>query len=305
LKSVTAILLETEQMPVLHTELNLSQQVYDGFVKPLLQTPPGGYPQEPDPSPVLPERERLQFTRVFSGHIQAGSSQEITIQIDAGVAVASFALYDTTRSLAVSVRGASGNVIELSPENNGVVVVDDPASLIYLGYGFQNPGPGAWNVSLLSTNETPESGADYALTAYFVGGVELNAQSSTLLPRVNEIVRFNASLDLGGQPVDLEEAQAEIRGPDGSLEALPLRISAGQAVADWKPRAPGLYGVTLRVAGLTAEGAPVERTAFLSVEAQPLESLTGLAWGLSAAAILAAGLLSAVGLRKWRRARAP
>ena len=305
LKSVTAILLETEQMPVLHTELNLSQQVFDGFVKPLLQTPPGGYPQEPDPSPVLPERERLQFTRVFSGHIQAGSSQEITIQIDAGVAVASFALYDTTRSLAVSVRGASGNVIELSPENNGLVVVDDPASLIYLGYGFQNPGPGAWNVSLLSTNETPESGADYALTAYFVGGVELNAQSSTLLPRVNENVRFNASLDLGGQPVDLEEAQAEIRGPDGSLEALPLRISAGQAVADWKPRAPGLYGVTLRVAGLTADGAPVERTAFLSVEAQPLESLTGLARGLSAAAILAVGLLSAVGLRKWRRARAP
>jgi pimeloyl-ACP methyl ester carboxylesterase len=305
LQSVTAISLEAEQMPVLHTELNQSQQVFDEFVKPLLQTLPGGYPQEPDPTAVLPERERLQFTRVFSGHIQAGSSQEITIQIEPGVAVASFALYDTTRSLAVSVRGASGNVIELSPENNGLVVVDDPASLIYLGYGFQNPRPGTWDVNLLATNETPEGGADYALTAYFVGGADLNAQSSTLLPRVNEIVRFTASLDLGGQPVDLEEAEAEIRGPDGSVEAVPLGISAGQGEVDWKPKATGVYGVELRVAGLTADGSRVERTAFLTVEAQPREGLTGLAWGLSAAAILAVGLLSVVGLRKWRRARAP
>jgi pimeloyl-ACP methyl ester carboxylesterase len=300
LQSVTAIHLEAEQMPVLHTDLNQSEQVFNGFVKAWLQTPPGGFPQEPDPSPISPVGERLQFTRVFSGHMEAGSSRELTIQIDPGVSVASFALYDTTRSLEVSVKGASGNTIELSPEKNGLVVVKDPEALIYLGYGFQDPKPGVWQVSLLTTSETPESGADYALTAHFVGGAELNARLSTFLPRVNENVQLSASLDLGGQAIRLDEAHAEIRSPDGSNERVALEITGRQAQASWKPESPGLHGVDLQVAGLAPDGTQVERAAFLAVEAQPGEGLTRRTLGLGAAFLVALGLMATLGLRRRR-----
>lgn len=304
LQSVTAISLEAEQMPVLHTDLNQSEQVFNGFVRARLQTPPGGFPQESDPSPMLPAGERLQFTRVFSGHIEAGSSRELTIQIDPGVSVASFALYDTTRSLQVSVKGASGNTIELSPEKNGLVVVKDPQALIYLGYGFQDPKPGAWQVTLLTTAETPESGADYALTAHFAGGAELDARLSTFLPRVNENVQLSASLDLGGQAIRLDDAHAEIRNPDGSNETVALEITDGQAQASWKPEAPGLYGVDLQAVGLAPDGTQVERTAFLAVEAQPGQALTRRTLGLGAAFTVALGLLATLGFRRRRHSRA-
>jgi len=52
----------------------------------------------------------------------------VTLNIDQ-VAVASFALYDPTRSLTVTVRGASGNVIALDAARNGLIEVDDPATL--------------------------------------------------------------------------------------------------------------------------------------------------------------------------------
>lgn len=303
LQSVTAIPLETEEMPVLHTDLNRSEQVFSAFVKARLQTPPGEFWQEPDPPSIPSAGERLQFTRIFSGHIPAGSNQEITIQIDPGVSVASFALYDTTRSLQVSVKGASGNTIELSPEKNGLVVVEDREALLYLGYGFQDPKPGAWRINLLATSETPESGADYALTAYFLGGAELRSELSTFLPKVNQIVQLNTSLELGGEALELDDAHAEIRNPDGSMDTVALGITDGQAQASWKPEAAGLYGVDLRVTGLTPDGTPVERTAFLAVETEPGEGLTRRTLGLGAAFIVALVSLLMVSIRKRLRSR--
>ena len=174
-ESVTAIPLQATQLPILHIELNTSREVFDQFVMPLLEQPAGAFHAEPDPAPPGSNQETLQFTRVYTGHIAAGASQEVIIPIDAGVSVASFALYDTTRTISVTVTGATGNVIALSPEKNGLVVVKDPATLFYLGYGFQNPRAGVWRVRLQATHQTPSSGADYALTAHFAGGATLKA----------------------------------------------------------------------------------------------------------------------------------
>lgn len=303
LQSVAAIPLDVNQMPVLHTELNQSELVFDEFVGPRLQTPPEGFPQEPDyalpPSPQKP----LQFTRLVSGHIDAGSSQEVTIQIDPGVSVASFSLYDTTRSLAVSVTGASGNTIELSAEKNGLVVVKDPQALFYLGYGFQDPKPGAWSVTLSATGETPESGADYALTAYFLGGAELDSRLSATLPRVGENVQLSASLALGEQTLELDEAKAEIRAPDGGIETITLEITGGQALASWRPTSSGLYSVDFQVTGSAPDGTSIERVAFLAAEAQPGIGLTRrtLGWGVFLVVLL--GSLGIASLRS-RRGRA-
>jgi len=135
-----------------------------------------------DPSDLALPAEGAQFSRLFQGHVDAGSSVELTIPIDPGITVATFALYDTTRTLQVSVTGASGKTIELDTEKNGLVVVDDPEALFYLGYGFADPKPGPWRVRLVSTPSTPTGGADFALTARFVGGTQLTAQVDPLLP---------------------------------------------------------------------------------------------------------------------------
>ena len=81
--------------------------------------------------------------RVFSGRVEGGSTAEVEINLD-DVAVASFALFDPSRSLEVTVRGASGRTIELSAQANGLIRVDDPSSLLTLGYGFDKPRPGPW-----------------------------------------------------------------------------------------------------------------------------------------------------------------
>ena len=298
-QSVTAIPLTVARMPVLHVDLNTSEQVFSRFIKPLLESPPGGFPDSPDPEGTAQAGAPLQFTRVFTGHVDAGSSQEVAVQIEPGVSVASFSLYDTTRSLDVSVKGASGKTIELSTEKNGLVVIQDPSSLFYLGYGFQDPKPGAWKVSLLATERTPPGGADYALTAYFQGGATLQTRSSTLLPKVNENVQVEANLDLGGQSIDLDQGEAEIRTPEGNTEIVTLQTGNGEARLNWKPPSPGLYGVDLRVEGTTPEGERIERTAFLAFEAQPGSQLTIRTLALGAALFLAAGLLLGVLLFLW------
>lgn len=139
--SVTAIPLQSARLPVLHMNLNLSADVFHDFVLPLLQTPVRGFPDEPDPAQPAPQGDRLQFSRVFTGHVPADGSQQIPI--DPQISVASFALYDTTRSLQVTVRGASGNAIDLSPDLNGLVVVDDPAALFYLATDSRIRGRGS------------------------------------------------------------------------------------------------------------------------------------------------------------------
>jgi len=260
------------QISLLHIDLNNSNQAFNEAVKPFLQRPAGQYPIEPDPDPVGGSQPSLQFTRVFTGHVDALTRRDFIINID-NVAVASFALFDPTRSLTVTVRGASGNVIDLSPAASGLIVVDDPTTLVYLGYGFNNPRPGAWQVGLQATPKTPPAGADFALTAQLRGGAVLSAQTSTLVPRTGESVRITARLELAGQAVPLQDAKALIRSPDGRLQTVALTGTGAERAAAWTPSLPGLHAVDVAVLGMGPDGLPIERTAFLSVDVQPDEGL--------------------------------
>lgn len=266
--SINAIPLQSSQLGVIHSDLTLSDKAFQDFVKPLLQKPAGAFPSAPDPASPPQTDSPLDFTRVYTGHVDAGGSTELTINIDPGVNVASFALYDASRSVTTVVRGASGNVIELSPETNGFIRVEDPASLFYLGYGFQNPKPGPWRISVQATESTPASGTDFAISVYFVGGAKLEARSSTLVPQINDQVRLDADLSLNGQPLEIKEAQAVIKDSDGNIETLDL--PAGQNVfTTWRPRKTGTYAVDIVVTGTAPDGSAVERTDFLAIEVQP------------------------------------
>jgi len=306
LESVTAIPVQSREMAVLHMDLNLSAQVYQEFVRPLLQTPFAGFTPEPDPPPAAEAGGPQQFSRVFTGHVDRGASQVVTIPLDPGLTVASFALYDTTRSLAVVVTGASGKTIDLSAGANGLIVIDDPSALFYLGYGFENPKPGLWRVELRSSERTPAQGADYALAARFAGGAELVASLSTLLPQTGDTVSLTGGLRLQGSDLALSGAQASVRAPDGQVQVLDLSVTGDQASGEFEAAVPGLYGIDLSVAGTAEDGTPVERTSFLAFEAQPASnsSRASAGWivGCTAATVLLAGIFVAL-LRRRRRAR--
>jgi pimeloyl-ACP methyl ester carboxylesterase len=266
--SVNAIPLQSSTIDDIHSDLTISEQVFTDFVKPLLQKPAGTFPPAPDPAPFAPAEPPLEFTRVYTGHVDAGSSTELTINIDAGLTVASFALYDASRSITTVVRGASGNVIELSPEANGFIQLDDPSSLFYLGYGFQNPKPGPWHITVQATDKTPSAGTDFAVSVYFVGGAKLEATSNTLVPQINEQVRFEASLSLGGQLLEITQAQAVIKDSDGNIQS--VDFPAGQNISTtWTPTQAGTYAVDIVVTGTSPDGSAIERTDFLAVEVQP------------------------------------
>jgi pimeloyl-ACP methyl ester carboxylesterase len=266
--SINAIDLKSEKMDVIHSELTYSPLVFEKFVQPLLQKNAGTFTVSSDPQEAAVKSESLQFTRVYTGHVDAGGSTELTINIDANVTVASFALFDATRSIAVSMTGASGKVIPLDTEKNGFIQVDDPSSMIYLGYGFPNPKPGIWKVAVLATDKTPASGVDFAVSVYFVGGAILSAQSSTLIPKLGEQVELNANVLLDGKLLDIKQAQAVIRNPDGGVEKLDF-LPGAKIAAKWTPKISGAHGIDIIVTSLASDGAPVERTAFLAVDVQP------------------------------------
>jgi pimeloyl-ACP methyl ester carboxylesterase len=266
-ESINAILLQSSRLPVIHSELTFSDKAFDEFVKPLLQKPAGSFVAQPDPTPVAVPDSPLEFTRVYTGHVEAGGSTELTINIDPDITVASFALYDASRSLTTTVRGASGNVIELNADTNGFIRVDDPSSLFYLGYGFRNPRPGVWKVTLQSTGATPANGTDFAISVYFVGGAKLQATSSTLVPQLNEKVDLNGSVSLNGQALQIAQARALIRKPDGETETLDFPAGQNPSVT-WTPREPGTHAVDIVVTALAPDGSPIERTNFLAIEVQ-------------------------------------
>ena len=289
----------------MHTELNASKQVFETFVRPLLQKPAGEFHAEPDAALVVPDQEALQFTHIYTGHVEAGGSQEVTVNIDQ-VSVASFALYDPTRSLTVTVRGASGNIIALDAARNGLVVIDDPATLVYLGYGFQNPRPGPWRITLAATSKTPARGADYALTAQLKGGAVLKAQASTLLPRLNESVDLTARLELAGQTLPVREAKAVVYYPDGKAETLNLISAGNQWQTAWKPASAGVYGINVHVSGSAPDGSPLEREAFLSVSSQPPASQVASSQKVEGGILLLVLAVLVVLIARWfikRRAR--
>jgi pimeloyl-ACP methyl ester carboxylesterase len=267
-ESINAIQLQSSQEDVIHSELTLSQTAFDEYVTPLLQKPAGSFQSQPDPAPAAPEESPLDFTRVYTGHVEPGGSTELTINIEPGVSVAAFAMYEASRSVDTIVRGASGNIIELTPEKNGFIRVEDPSTMLYLGYGFLDPKPGPWKVTIQATDATPAGGTDFAISVYFVGGAKLAAASSTLIPQINQPVQLDASVSLNGQPLEIKQAQAVIRDPEGKAET--IDFPAGQNVSvSWTPPKAGTYSVDVVVTALAPDGSPIERTDFLAIEVQP------------------------------------
>jgi pimeloyl-ACP methyl ester carboxylesterase len=266
--SINAIQLQSSQVEIIHSDLTLADAVFQDFVKPLLQKPGGSFLSVPDPAPTTQAESPLQFTRVYTGHVDAGGSTELTINIEPGINVAAFALYDSSRSVTTVVRGASGNVIELDPQTNGFIRIDDPSSLLYLGYGFADPRPGPWNITVHATETTPADGTDFSISVYFVGGARLETQSSTLVPQINDTVEFTANLSLNGQALEITDAQAMIKSSEGTIET--IDFPAGRNISTiWIPREPGTYAVDIVVTGNVPDGSTIERTDFLAVEVQP------------------------------------
>lgn len=277
LDSANAIPLQSAQMPVLHTELNLNEQVFYDFVLPKLQKQAAEFIDEPDSALSGQAVQPVQFSRLFTGQLKPGESTELTIPIDAGISVASFALYDSSRSLNVRVRGASGNEIELSAEQNGLTKIEDPAVLFYLGYGFNNPKPGAWVVRLEASGDTPTSGASYALAANFTGGAILEAEALPLIPEPGTFVTISSRLILAGNPLTITSAKASVREPDGRVIDIDLALNNGVFSAQWQPVDDGLHGIDLVVSGEDNNGQPIERSAFLAVQVLPAKPPTTLA----------------------------
>jgi hypothetical protein len=193
------------------------------------------------------------------------------------------------------VRGASGNVITLDPQKNGVLKVDDPATMIFLGYGFAQPKPGAWVVKVLATDQTPSTGADFALNARYLGGATLSARTNPTIPAFGAPIEISASLTVDGQAVQVDSAQALIRKPDGSQETVQLTQNGEQFSTSYKPSASGLYAVEVLLTGQTEQGNAIDRAAYLSFEVQPAaEEVTGARTTL-VAGIGLAGMVAGIG----------
>lgn len=266
--SVAAVDAPVSESPLLHTDMTGSERIFKDFVAPRLQRRAGEFAAEGNSQPPASNAAPEQFTKVFTGHVNAGGSREVVVNLDK-LSVASFALYDTTRSLSVTVHGANGNVINLTPDANGLVEVKDPAALFTLGYGFDNPKPGAWKVILRATQQTPGRGADYALVAKVVGGATLRAQADRMVTTPDQPVTISSSLQLAGRPLTGATIQAMIRRPDGGTEEISFTGGDDEKRAVWIPKESGIYGVDVIARGSTPDGLQIERAGFLSFEVQP------------------------------------
>ena len=299
--SVKAIPMPVDEIPLLHIELNTAPEVFEQFVTPLLKTPPTQFEVGQDLPATNPSSISQQFTKIYTGHLNQGDTATVTISIDPNVSVADFSLYDTSRSLDVRVQGASGNEITLDPVTNGLIKVDNPSTMVYLGYGFKQPKPGKWVVALVTTDTTPPEGADYALSANFNGGATLSASTSLTVPNVNEVVTLSANLTDDGAPVTLASAQALIRKPDGSADTLELNFNGNAATLDITPRMSGIYGIEVDVTAQASDGTPIDRAAFLSFEAQPVAGQIMNVRVLAMAGILLIVAGAFLALRVWRK----
>lgn len=302
LDSVRAIPMPVEEIPLLHTELNTSREVFEGFVTHRLKTPSGEFEVAVDPPPGSNAPASQQFSRVYTGHLNPGETQDVVIHIDPNVTVANFALFDTSRSLNILVTGASGQQLELDPVENGIIRIDDPSTMIYLGYGFKQPRPGRWIVTIQTSATTPISGADYAIAAQFNGGALLQTTQDITVPRLNETVTITGTLTTDGAAVPLENANAIIHQPDGSSEGLEMAVNGNQAQLKLAPRMSGIYGIEVNVLANTVEGNVIDRAALLTFEVQPTWVET--AKNQIFAAVLGIGLLVVmITLVRWRKSR--
>jgi hypothetical protein len=223
----------------------------------------------PDTTTTSVETAKDQFTQTYTGHLNPGDRKEIIINIDPDVTLANFSLYDSSRSLAVEVRGASGKVIQLDAEKNGLIVMDDPQAMIYLGYGFTQPKPGKWIVTLTTGEKTTAEGADYALNARFTGGAVLEAKTSATILEPGQPVTIEATMSKEGKSISIESAEALVRMPDGSSETLQLKITGDQADTSFRPIQSGLHSIEVVLTGKMDDDLLVDRAAYLVFEVQP------------------------------------
>jgi hypothetical protein len=261
-ESASAVPGSVQRLPVLHTDMTSSSEVFQRVVLPLLRHG-AGQAEEDARRAGDDDAEAAQFTQVVGGHVDAGATVEIEVQLDE-VAVAGFALFDPSRSLEVTVRGASGRVINLTPQEHGLVRVEDPSSLLTLGYGFDHPRPGPWRVSL----RAPREGTDYALSARVAGGAVLRCGASPLTPARGQPVRLSASLEHPRDAVEDVTMRAVVHAPDGGTETLEMPGEGPARSVQWRPPRPGLYGIDI-VAGARAGAQRIERMGFLAVEVRP------------------------------------
>jgi pimeloyl-ACP methyl ester carboxylesterase len=264
LDSAASIAGSLTEFPVLHTDMTKSGDVFRRFVLPRLRSPPGGFPLDADPLPPPDDAGTTQFTQVHAGHVDAGATVEVEVNLD-DVALASFALFDPSRSLTLTVRGASGNAITLTAAEHGLIRIDDPQSMVYLGYGVDKPRPGPWKLTL---SATPRTGTDFALSARVVGGAVLEPRASALTPSTNQVVTLGGTLRLPGRTLADVTMQAVVHGPNGKSRTLDLRSSADGMSVAWTPTEAGLHAVDI-VAKARADGLRIERTAFLAVDVAP------------------------------------
>jgi pimeloyl-ACP methyl ester carboxylesterase len=273
LASASAIPLSFSRLTIFHHEMTNSPLAFSEYVRPRLQAGAddfrnpaatgSGTPSQPPPAAAA-----LEFNRIYTGKVTPGQSAVVEIPLEPGLTVASFALYDPSRSFSVGVTGASGNTIQLDSSRNGLVKVDDPAALMHLGYGFRDPKPGLWKVTLTAAASAPADGAPYALTASLNGGAALKATADPVLPQVDERVTINARLELDGRPLAVQSAQAVIRRPDGKTDTLDLKSGDGVVSASFTPGQGGVYGIDVTAQGSLPGGESVTRSAYLAVEMQ-------------------------------------
>jgi pimeloyl-ACP methyl ester carboxylesterase len=267
--SASAIPGRVLRLPVLHTDMTASAEVFNRMVLPLLQRGASDGADDADSAAAAPSADgaaaepAAQFTQVVSGHVDAGSRVEIEVQLDE-VAVAAFALFDPSRELEITVRGASGRVIALTAREHGLVKVEDPSSLLTLGYGFAHPRPGPWRVTLFA----PREGTDYAISARVSGGAVLRASASPLSAARGQTVQISAALEHPTRTPEAVAMYALVRQPDGSTETLEMSGAGAQQSVAWRPSQRGLHGVDIVARGRAGD-LRLERRAFLAVEVRP------------------------------------
>ncbi|MEI6291712.1 MAG: alpha/beta fold hydrolase, partial [Chloroflexota bacterium] len=290
LDSATFIKLDDiQKLPLYHGGMTSDQKVFENYVLHLLQNPPSTFSHRPDPELPAASPDNMQFSRVYTGHLNPGETSQIVINIDPEVSLANFSLYDDTKSLQVEVKGASGKIITLDLEHNGLIKIDDPDIMLYLGYGFKQPKPGKWTVSLKSTEKTPAKGLDYAVNARFIGGASIRAASNPTIPGLGQPVDISASISTAGGNLPGIKAEIMIRKPDSSQELIPMQEAGDSFTAKYLPDQAGIYSAEIRMEGMTKDGFGIDRAAFLAFEVQPGDrdiQNSRMIFGLSALIIL-------------------